>query len=724
MRKVLLGLVALGWMICGTVAADEIDRAWVARSVVDAGDFSRLHIAMAKASRGEPITVAAIGGSITAGAAASTEETRWANRAAAWWRTRFPHSEVRFINAGIGATGSDIGAHRIRQDLLVARPDLVMIEFAVNDSGSAIAGETLEGLLRQILALPHCPAAVMLFTMDSQGHNRQKEHTDVGLHYGVPMVSFRDALWPDVVSGKVAWNDIEADSVHPNDRGHEICAALVSHLFDMAAAALPAGDCPAMPRLLPPPLVSNTYQNTATHTAETLTPVRIEGWQRIEGAYGPAWRAETPGSLLECDLDGTAIGLAYKKQKTGLGRASVSVDGEVAQTLDGYFPQDWGGGYTPFVTVGKNLSPGPHRLRITLLDDKAEESPGNAFEIHAIYSAGLPRAPLPWTKPLMRGTLWWLTPADPETWTETRLAETIDAQQAAGFDLLWILNTPQVLEKAPSIIDAIYRLADARGMKVIADLPRGGWHGETPAETLGNTLADYAARFAAKYGSHPSFYGWYLNHEINPIAPENAEESAYWRAVWKRAADACHSAKPGSVVTISPFFLLDAPRRRGFVYLTPEQYGAWWRETLCQTGIDILMLQDSGEHLSFFTLEQREPFWAATAAACRAAGKQFWLNVETGEAVASDWDDYLRQSQANSLRWRFTPIDWLQQKLERAACYADGIINWGYFPYMDPHPLPGQELAGQKEAYEAYLQYVQCVRDRGKSDVDRRTTAE
>ncbi|MHB9081841.1 MAG: DUF4434 domain-containing protein [Pirellulaceae bacterium] len=685
--------------------AKGLDATWIARCVVDAGDFSRLHIAMAKAARGEAITVAAIGGSITAGASASTEENRWPNHAAAWWRTKFPNTEVRFVNAGIGATGSDIGSHRIRQDLLSARPDVVMVEFAVNDAGSPLAGETLEGLLRQVLALPSCPAAVMLFTMDSQGHNCQQVHTEVGRHYRVPMVSFRDALWPDVASRKISWNDIEADSVHPNDRGHQICGALVSHLFDMAAETLPAGTGPALPPPLPSPLISDTYEHTRLGNAANLTPVSMEGWQPMDGAYGKGWRAETPGSALEFELEGTAISLAYKKQKAGFGRASIVVDGGPPQILEGYFPQDWGGGYTPFVSAGHDLAPGKHRLRITVLGEKDAESPGNAFEVHAIYSAGLPPAPMPWTKPLIRGTLWWLTPADREIWTEARLAEAIDAQQAAGFDRLWILNAPQLFETAPAILDTLYTLADARGMNVIVDLPRGGWYGETPAETHGKILAEYATRFAARYGAHASFFGWYLNHEINPIAPEKSEESAYWRTVWKTAADACHTAKRGSVVTISPFFLLDAVRRRGFVYLIPEQYGTWWSATLRETGIDILMLQDSGEHLSFFTLEQREPFWAATCAACRAAGKQFWLNVETGEAVATDWDDYIKQEGTKSLKWRFTPMDWLARKLDRAACYADGIINWGYFPYMDPHPLPGKEIPGQQEAYEAYLEY-------------------
>lgn len=705
MRNICAALLMLG-NLCGvSFARDDNGSTWTDRSVVDKGDFSRLHIALRKASRGEPVTIAAIGGSITAGASATSEQNRWANRAAAWWREKYPQTDVRFINAGIGATGSDIGAHRVRKDVLATRPDVVMVEFAVNDAGSPIAGETLEGLLRQILALPNFPAVVMLFTMDNQGHNCQEEHTKVGLHYRVPMVSFRDALWPEVVAGRVAWNDIEADVVHPNDRGHAICAELVSHVFDLAAEALAQDSSPKIPPPLPAPLISDTYENTNVLTADGLTSGQMQGWQAIDGAYGRAWRTEEPGRVLEFDLEGTAIGLAYKKQKAGFGRARVCVDGDAGEILDGYFPQDWGGGYTPFFLAKRDLPPGRHRLSITVLEEKADESPGHAFEIHAIYAAGLPHAPMMWTQPRIRGTLWWLAPADPATWTEARLAAAIDAQKAAGFDVLWILNSPQVWDKASTILDNLYALADARGMKVIIDLPRGGWYGETPADVLGQTLASYVTRFAAQYGAHPSFFGWYLNHEINPIAPDDTAQDAYWRTVWKTAADACHAAKPGSVVTISPFFLLDEPRRRGFVYLTPEQYGSWWCETLRATGIDILMLQDSGEHLSFFTLPQREPFWRATAAACRLAGKQFWLNVESGEAVTTDWDDFLKRSGTPSLQWRFTPMDWLAQKLACAACYADGIINWGYFPYMDPLPLPGAELPGQKEAYDAYLNY-------------------
>ena len=49
--------------------------------------------------------------------------------------SRFPASRVETINAGIPATGSDFGAQRVDRDVLVHRPDVVFIEFAVNDAG-------------------------------------------------------------------------------------------------------------------------------------------------------------------------------------------------------------------------------------------------------------------------------------------------------------------------------------------------------------------------------------------------------------------------------------------------------------------------------------------------------------------------------------------------------------------------------------------------------------
>lgn len=363
-----------------------------ARSVVSLGNTARLERVMARARRGEKIVVGVIGGSITAGAGASATEKRWADLVAGWWRERFPQAQVEYVNAGIGATGSDIGAHRAAVHLINKRPDFVVIEYAVNDSGSPIIRETVEGLVRQILTQPDDAAAMMLFTMNSAGQNVQAEHAVVGEHYGLPMVSFRDALWPEVEAKRIAWEDIEADEVHPSDRGHQYCAGFITHVLDEVLAGLPEDDAlPPIPAL-PTPKYTDLYQHAAFYSADTLRPVRHTGWAVITedpyvSFFGPAWRAETPGSELEFEVEGAAIGVIFYRVKGATGIAEASIDGSTPVSMDGWFNQDWGG-YTPFITVASGLTAGKHTLRIRLTDRKAEESTGHEFIVYAITAAG------------------------------------------------------------------------------------------------------------------------------------------------------------------------------------------------------------------------------------------------------------------------------------------------------------------------------------------------
>ena len=240
----------------------------------------------------------------------------------------------------------------------------------------------------------------------------------------------------------------------------------------------------------------------------------------------------------------------------------------------------------------------------------------------------------PQVQPLIRGALWWIQPQVVD-WSDEQLEKAIQAQRDVGFDLLWLLNAAGVLAQdgGADLLERIYSLADQKNMKVIIDLPQGGWYRKASAEDLIALVTEAVRDLHGRYGHHSSFHAWYLNYEINPIRPGDTEETAFWRHVWKSIAAECHRVAPGSLVTISPFFLLDDTSRRGFIYLTPQQYADWWGATLKETGIDVIMLQDSGEHLAFFTLEQREPYWAATARAAREAGAQFWLNVEDEKVI-------------------------------------------------------------------------------------------
>ena len=385
-RVMVLGAVL--WLANGSVQAQDAAVAPLAaeayaRALVSEGNTARLQRVLEKAREGKPIVVGVIGGSITQGAKASKPELKYGALVAQWWRTNFPNSKVEFVNAGIGATGSNYGALRVGRDLLAKNPDFIVVEYAVNDGNVKESAETLEGLVRQILKAPNQPAVVMLFTMNKSGGNAQEWHSKVGAHYGIPMVSFRDALWPEIQAGKLKWEDVEADEVHPNDRGHAYAAEFVTRFIDLVVKK-PGAKSEVI--ALPTPLFSDKFEFTKLLEAGDLKPVANKGWTYDE--KNKAWQSETPGSVIEFEIEGTLIYDMCWRIKGPMGRAKVSVDDKAPQVREAWFNQTWGG-YRVTSELAKDLAPGKHRVRVELLAEKNAESTGTQFRILGLGAAGV-----------------------------------------------------------------------------------------------------------------------------------------------------------------------------------------------------------------------------------------------------------------------------------------------------------------------------------------------
>lgn len=371
---------------CTDAMALNITPEMYAHSIVSKGNTVRIERIFREAREGKPITVAVIGGSITAGAKATTWENAYGNLVTNWWKTQFPKSKITYVNAGIGATGSDYGALRASRDLLNHKPDFVVVEYAVNDGASPYFQETLEGLLRQILLQPNHPAVVMLFMMTNSGGNVQASQMKVGVHYDLPMISYRDAFWPEIESGRMDKNVIFADEVHPNDTGHAAAANLVDHYLQSVLDTTPEkGRLPAIPPV-PSPMISDQYAHVRLYGTDNLTPTVNHGWEVNEKEK--CWESKTPGSILQFEVSGKQLLISFFRIRGDMGRASVQVDNLPPLTLEGWFDQTWGG-YLVTQLLAKDLSSGKHRIRIELLNDKAPQSAGNDFKIYYIGSAGL-----------------------------------------------------------------------------------------------------------------------------------------------------------------------------------------------------------------------------------------------------------------------------------------------------------------------------------------------
>jgi hypothetical protein len=279
-------------------------------------------------------------------------------------------------------------------------------------------------------------------------------------------------------------------------------------------------------------------------------------------------------------------------------------------------------------------------------------------------------------------------------------------QKKLGFNLLWLSNVTSALDSDEHIakLRGLMDLSSELEFDVILDTGfTGNWYGhrdlKRELEHCGKTIN----RIAAEFGTHPAFYGWYIPHEIYMTWGDFA---TYIEALYAGLVKRCKAAsdKP---VTLSPFFILDRDNIFGkFRYNEPGEYRAYWSGLLKHSGIDIIMLQDSGEHFSYVTNAMRRPFFEAMADACRDAGSTLWGNVECAEFICESPKEYVElygrvhHSTVKDAPWRIVPVPRMEEKLTLAAEYCECIVTWGY--QQKGRPALGAEAAAWNREYAAY----------------------
>lgn len=356
---------------------------------LDEGNLDRLFNVFDKAQKGGNVVIGALGGSITEGAASTSAEKRYINLVYAWWKNSFPKANITLVNAGIGATASDYGAMRTKRDLLSKNPDFVVVDYAVNDSYTNIEYKlTFEGLVRQILKAPQKPAVLLLFMSKDDGTNSQDFKIPVGVKYELPMVSYRNGIWPEIQAGKLLWNQISPDNVHPNDVGHALTADMICLALDKAYQKFNPTNIPVISSSIPAPIFSDMYEFTSLYDGADLVPVTNTGWV-YDGsvALTAGWKSSTPGSVITFSISGTAIYFANWKINGAMGKAKITIDGGTPVIIDAWFNLTWGG-YRDMVLLAKNLNAGSHTVRVELLQDKNPLSTGNEFRVLCLGSAG------------------------------------------------------------------------------------------------------------------------------------------------------------------------------------------------------------------------------------------------------------------------------------------------------------------------------------------------
>jgi lysophospholipase L1-like esterase len=158
-------------------------------------------------------------------------------------KQRFPYAVVNVIVTAIGGENSQSGAKRFANEVLCHRPDVLTIDYGLNDRGLglAVARQNWEGMIEQALAantkvilLTPTPDMTQAPAASAQDRQTLQEHAgqirELAAKHGVGLVDSLTAFEEYMEAGGDL-TDLLSWSNHPNRAGHELVAKALLRYF-------------------------------------------------------------------------------------------------------------------------------------------------------------------------------------------------------------------------------------------------------------------------------------------------------------------------------------------------------------------------------------------------------------------------------------------------------------------------------------------------------------
>jgi lysophospholipase L1-like esterase/pimeloyl-ACP methyl ester carboxylesterase len=362
---------------------------------------NKLHNAQIVFEREKKGRVAFLGGSITQG-------TGWRDSICAYLQKRFPETKFEFIPAGISSMGSTPGAFRFERDVLAkGKVDLLFEEAAVNDRTNGFSTETqvlgMEGIVRHARESNPAMDVVLMHFVDPDKMTEYRKgivpteilnHEKVAVHYAIPSINLAKEVTDRIDNGEFSW-DKDFKNLHPSPFGHHIYFQSMKTFMDFCWSGFVADDDKISAYMLPGKLAEGSYNNGKLIKAVDVKPAK--GW-RVEQNWQPADKtgtrpdftnvpmlvAEAPSGILKYDFVGNAIGIAVAAGQDA-GILEYRIDKGPWQKQDLFTAWSAQLHLPWFYTLGYNLTPGNHQLKIRLLVEKNPQSKGTACRIRYFY---------------------------------------------------------------------------------------------------------------------------------------------------------------------------------------------------------------------------------------------------------------------------------------------------------------------------------------------------
>ncbi|MBC7508826.1 MAG: SGNH/GDSL hydrolase family protein [Ferruginibacter sp.] len=296
------------------------------------------------------LTVAFLGGSITEAA------NGWRDKTFNWLQQQYPMVTFKQINAAIGGTGSELGVYRIDDQVLKHKPDLLFVEFAVNDfdfSRTSIL-KSMEGIVRKTFAANSKTDICFVYTITENIYNLYKNDSmplsiktmeEVAGYYKIPSVNvgvnifkllnekklFMKGLNP--VSGDSSF--FSGDGTHPYpETGHQQYFNIMSNFLKQMFLR------PAISNHLQrKPFYSDSLDNSGMMDVQpSMLKGNIQSIKYYPGDIGEKFSASMPNMML---LNDTAqeISFSFTGNRIGFMDVLAPSSAQLTVLIDNHAPR-------------------------------------------------------------------------------------------------------------------------------------------------------------------------------------------------------------------------------------------------------------------------------------------------------------------------------------------------------------------------------------------------
>ena len=345
---------------CGL--SDSVYKNLIEKTIVSTGNNYRMKKVLSKIKSGEKVYIAAIGGSVTEGAGPAQFTDGYAYQFFRALKAKYAPGDGKnlyFNDAGLSGTGSLLGVVRYQHDVvevLEHKPDLLIVEFAVNDNGDVICQRSFEGIIREALSANEECAVLILYCAASYG-NTSSQKKPVADYYSLPQINMLEVVNDSMKNNVFTKEQYYSDYVHPTFDGHRImCESLMTLVEKMDKAKADAKiEVPS--KAWKEPSMYGMKQilgddenvkitaggfNQIDKNCQTIKKTNSSNFPKNWNHKMNAQPDETPFKM---EITCKNLIFVYKVQSAGsfekFGKADVFVDGKKVATYDGGKEGGW-----------------------------------------------------------------------------------------------------------------------------------------------------------------------------------------------------------------------------------------------------------------------------------------------------------------------------------------------------------------------------------------------